>query len=114
MKKIKNCKYGIAHVLGSGKDAYIEVNKNLKKYPKLYKSVIAHELGHLKNNKKIDLLYEIKERFNLKRDYELMKFSFKHPSAFLEWSPIWITKKGIAWDSFHLIITLLIIGGLIL
>jgi len=107
--KFKNIDYGLAFTVCEGeKPLYIEVNKNLKKYPSLRKKVINHEMLHWNSkskwaNFKIDLL----DMFNLKTQKELFKFQLKHPKAFLSNSPVFF-EKGKILPNYFLIGTYLI------
>lgn len=114
--EIREINYGIGYTICDKKPLYIELNKNLKKYPKLRKKVIKHELMHW-NSKgwfedfKIDF-YEI---FNLKGNYELFKFQLRHPKAFLSNSPILIENKKIIPNYFMIgFYVFLIMGGILI
>ena len=114
--KIIEVEGGIANFFYDNKGSFIEVNKNLKKYPVLYKSVIAHELKHAESkNKYFDFKIEFKD-ISLKKDLELMKFSLRHPKAFLQYSPIVKDHNGeYAKDNFMLMLYLsfiIVFGGL--
>lgn len=116
---IKEVNSGIANYFYDDKENFIEVNKNLKKYPRLYRSVIAHELEHAKSkNKYIDVKIELKEMFNPKEFLEMFMFSLKHPRAFLQLSPILKNHRGhYSKDNFVLMMYLVFIilfGGLII
>ena len=106
---------GIANYFYGEKGSFIEVNKNLKKYPSLYKSVIAHELEHSKSkNRYFDFKIEFKD-LSIKREWELLKFSLMHPKAIIQYSPIVKDHNGIyAKDNFMLMLYSFIIlfGGL--
>jgi hypothetical protein len=90
--------------------SWIELNKNLKKYPALHDMVLQHELGH-NSGKGMDFMHDFKDMFDTKKQIELMKFSFRHPSALLSASPIFINKKGIAMNWF-MVTMATIIGGI--
>lgn len=111
--KVRLVNHSIANTFGRGKGAYIEINKNLKEYPNLYKNILKHELGHVKRNGVMDFWYEIKEVFNYKNYVEIFKFQIKHPLSFLQLSPIIISKKGFVLDSFLIMFYTMIIVGVI-
>ena len=50
-KKIKYVDWGLANWY----EDRIEINRNLKKYPKLHNYIILHELGH---KKEFDLMHD--------------------------------------------------------
>lgn len=116
--KIKEINYGLGYTVCNGnKPLYIELNKNLKKYPKLRKKVLKHELLHWGaggwlDNLKIDFF----DIFNTKDQREYFMFQMKHPKAFLSNSPVLIDKGKIIpnWFMIYFWGTLLIItiGGI--
>ena len=112
--KVKEVNNGIANYFydKNGK-GFIEINKNLKKYPKLYKSILAHELEHSKSKKYMDVKLELKDMFNLESEIEMLKFYLKYPKAFLQLSPVMKSHNGFyAKDNFMIMnYLILIIGG---
>jgi len=93
--KIKYVDFGIANNFGS----FIEINRNLKKYPHLLKPILKHELSH--TNKFFSLkdfkldFYEDSE-INI---FDMLKFMFKHPKSFSQVLPVyWTKKKGFVYD----------------
>jgi len=98
--KIHYINYGIGFCHNENGKSIIELNKHLKKYPKLHQSVLNHELEHARlNSKHIDFWHDLKALFS-PMNFELTKFSLRHPSALLSSSPIFFTKKGIAVNLF--------------
>lgn len=96
---IKEVEWGLACCVRDGDKKWIEVNKHLKKYPKLYKSVMALEMKHFQaKNKHMDFWIDFKS-FNIKEDWEIFKFSVKHPKAFYDLSPFFYCNKklGVNW-----------------
>lgn len=86
--------YGIANNFGD----FIEINKNLKKYPHLYNSILNHELKHKPGGFTwFDLKHDLKgNEFNK----DLFKFMFKYPKSFTQFLPIyWTRKKGFVYDT---------------
>ena len=115
--KIFEVNHGIANYFydKNGK-GFIEINRNLKKYPKLYKSVLSHELEHSKSkNKYMDIKIELKEMCNFKSEIEMLKFHFRHPKAFLQLLPVTKSHNGFySKDNFMIMVyAILIIGNLI-
>ena len=102
----------VNHSIANRFEGYIELNKNLKKYPELLKPILKHELSHT------DKAWSIQD-FSLDflsnsgvSSWGLIKFMFKHPRSFTQLSPIlYSKKKGFVIDINILImyITMLII-----
>jgi len=44
--KIRYVSWGIANTFNNNKERWIELNKNLKRYPRLKKEILKHELKH--------------------------------------------------------------------
>lgn len=89
----------VNHSIANRFDGYIEINKNLKKYPNLLKPILEHEVSHT------DQIWSWKD-FKLDflsnshiSSFSLMKFMFRHPLSFLQFSPIIVSrKKGLVID----------------
>ena len=88
----------------------IEMNRNLKKYPKLHRKILAHELKHT------DTFFSVQD---LKNDLssndlnhlDMIKFMIRHPKSFSQLLPIYYTKKhGIVYDVNLSLMWLFIIG----
>jgi len=115
---IRYINYGIGyHCTDNGK-SWIELNKDLKRYPELHQAVLQHELGHNTGNR-MDFLHDLRDYFNPSLQFKLFKFSLKHPRALLSVSPILFDKKGIGtnWFMFAFwgfLLGLLILGGMLL
>ncbi len=83
----------VNHSIANRYDGYIEVNKHLKKYPKLYEPILKHELEHTDQPwswKDFRLDFLSNTHVN---QFSLMKFMFKHPASFLQLSPLLYSKK---------------------
>ena len=91
--KIIYVDYGIANNFGE----FIEVNKNLKKYPHLLHPILKHELSHTNkfftlHDLKIDLVQNV-------NSWDMLKFMIKHPRSFSQLLPIYFDKKkGFIYD----------------
>lgn len=87
--------HGIANNFGT----YIEINKNLKKYPHLLKPILEHENAH--TNKSISV-QDFKLDFLMPQAIhykELFKFMIKHPMSLTQLVPFyWTRKKGFVYD----------------
>ena len=99
--EIREVNYGIANNFGD----YIEINKELKKFPKLYKSILAHELKHTKKPFSfIDLGIDLKE--NNIPTFQLLKFMSSRPKTWIQFLPFYIKDKKLIYD-FNLIVVYL-------
>lgn len=88
--KIKLVNYGVANNFGD----YIEINRELKKFPRLYKSVLAHELKHTKKPFSIgEFLMEFK---NI--NWDLFLFSIKRPKTWTQALPFYIKNRKLVYD----------------
>lgn len=74
---IKFVDFGIANVI----EGKIEINKDLKKHPKLYERVLLHEMNHIKGDRNADF----KDKF----DPKLLIWVMTHPSSWTQFLPIW-------------------------
>lgn len=83
----------VNHSIANRFDGYIEINKNLKKYPHLLKPILEHELSHTDKTWSLhDFKLDFLSNSNVNQ-WDLIKFMFKHPSSFLQLSPILYSKK---------------------
>lgn len=84
--EIEFSNWGLANRFGNK----IVLNKNLKKYPKLYKTILQHELDH----KSTGIKHNLKHDFNSLGELWIEKtiFMFKHPKSFVQISPIYFYK----------------------
>lgn len=92
--EIREVPWGIANNFGE----YIEINENLKFYPKLHDAVLAHELAHSNANgfTKEDFLLDLAPT-NISY-MALMKFMVKHPKSFLQFAPFYKQGKTFFYD----------------
>ncbi len=94
--------YGIADRFPDG---IIELNKHLKKWPTLHKSLIQHEARHTNNQKfnKKDLVHDLSTP-NQINTFKMMKFIMRHPLSLVQFMPVYWTKnRGLIVD-YNLII----------
>ncbi len=90
--EIRLVDYGIANNFGD----YIEINKELKKFPKLYNSILKHELQHTKKPFSLfDLKIDIKNKVPI---FGLMKFMITRPKTWTQALPIYIRNKKLIYD----------------
>jgi len=96
--------WGLANNFGT----HIELNKNLKQYPKLHYKILRHELRHTnKPFSKQDLKNDFLE--TKVSSVELIKFMIKNPKSMIQILPFYWTKRyGLVYD-INLILTYLII-----
>jgi len=104
--KIKYIDYGLGFTVSDkNKNLYIELNKNLnkRKYRKLKKQVLKHELLHWNAKSRWeDFKIDFLDFFNLKKDVNSIGFCITHPKSFLASSPIFIENKKIIPNYFML------------
>lgn len=107
--------YGIANNFGT----HIEINKNLKKYPELYKAILDHELDHTdKYFSMEDFKLDLISGNNIK-NIDLLWFIRRHPKAAVQFFPLWYSKRNGFYYDINMIIayfafSIPIIGGIIL
>jgi len=117
--KIKNIDYGYGFCVNNGFNKWIEINKNLKRYPKLYNHTLKHEKQHFKSkNSYMDFWLDFKELWSFKFGWEYFKFSLRHPKSFLASSPIFFENRRLSVNWFMLLVNIFIIilaiGGIML
>jgi hypothetical protein len=119
--QIKEIDYGIAYCVNDNGKRWIEINKNLKKYPYIYQSTLQHEMQHFRSkHKQIDFWLDFKDYFALdfKNGGEWFKFMWENPKSLLASSPL--LKDGRKWSVnwFMMIMNFtflgLLVGGLLL
>lgn len=111
--KIIEVDYGLGFTVTDGNKRFIQINNNLKKYPELRQEILKHELKHFHSkNKHIDFLIDLKSIFNLKQEWQLFRFSLRHPKAFLGNSPFFFDKRGFSvnWLMLLFYIFIIILG----
>ena len=96
--RIEYVNYGIGNTF---KDR-IELNSALKKYPKLHKKVLEHELKHFRGEEGVDL----KEH----QGWEMNKFIILHPSTWIQYLPIWYKNHIISYNPSMLVIWALLLS----
>lgn len=86
---------GVANRFDCGDHDLIEMNKNLKKYQKLFYAVLMHELGHGDNSDLEDFKHDMKAKTP-----GLFKFMIKHPSALKQVLPFYwdMRRNKIVYD----------------
>lgn len=103
--KIKYSKWGLANRI---KDTVV-LNENLKKYPKLHKILIDHELRH-NDDMIFNVKHDLKSMFDAGINEWMSKAAFmiKHPGALLQLSPIWYY-EGRTYLDLSLILMYLVV-----
>lgn len=88
----------------------IELNENLKQYPKLHDAILTHEFSHTdeKGFSKKDFLIDIGE--NKINNLDVIKFMFKYPKSFMQFLPVYKKKDIIFYDINLIIIWTLMIS----
>lgn len=104
------CDRGIAYRLDNN---CVRVNKYMNKYPALLRVVLNHEARHTNSpSGKFninDFMLDITEIRLM--SWQFLHFFFLHPSAWVQVSPMWISKEGkLMYDLNCLVFWLFIIG----
>lgn len=74
-------------------DGTIEINKNLRKYPRLFRPILQHELSHTdKSFSTKDFWHDINSEHKVDQ-IQLLKFMFRHPKSFTQLLPFYYTKR---------------------
>ncbi len=82
-------------------DGTIEINKNLDKYPKLKRAILAHEVDHTNQSgfTRKDFLHDISSPDKVDM-FEMMKFVIKHPRSWFQFLPFYYHKqRGLVLDA---------------
>jgi hypothetical protein len=97
-----NIRY-VDHSIGNNFGNVIELNENLKKYPRLHRAIIQHELGHTnKLFSKKDLALDLTE--HRVKTLDLISFMVHHPKSLYQFRPFyWDKNRGFIYD-FNLIL----------
>ncbi len=103
--------YGIADRFPDGT---MELNKHLKKWPNLHKSLIQHEARHTNNEKlnRKDLMHDLTTMDQI-NTWKMMKFIIRHPFSLVQFAPVYWTKKRGWIIDINLIIGWCVLLGLI-
>ena len=111
--KIKEINYGIGFtVVNNDKPLYIELNKNLRKYPRLRKQVLKHEMLHWNSRGWLDdFKIDFFDAFNISKQKSLSKFCRENKRAYLCNSPFFFEKGKIIPNYYMICIWSLIILG---
>lgn len=89
--EIKHIDYGTGNRVGD----MIYINKNLKKYPNLYKAVLEHEKKHSGSFGLSDAHLDFRNEDLREHRREWFKFLIKHPRAWVNFLPV--MKLGGRW-----------------
>lgn len=85
MVQIEYIEWGLANRFSDR----IELNENLKKYPKLHAAILEHELGHHNSNSfRQDFAHDLAPMNKLSQA-DLLKFMFKHPKTWTQFAPFY-------------------------
>ena len=99
---------GVANRYDFGDEELIEFNWRLTKYPKLYREIFLHEIGHESGNfKPKDFWHDMKSRTP-----GLFKFMSNHITAWTQVLPLYWSsrRKALIYDISSIISWLMIIG----
>jgi len=99
----------VNHSIGNNYGEEIELNESLKKYPRLHKQVLLHELGHTKQGFKKNFMHDITE--TKVSNKELISFMIHNPKSFYQFRPFfWHKKYGFVYDLNLIIIYIFLIS----
>ena len=86
---------GIANRFDFGDYDLIEMNKNLKKYPKLFYPVLIHEINHGESSSLDDFKHDMKSKTP-----GLFRFMIKHPLALTQVLPFYwdMRRNKVVYD----------------
>jgi len=103
--KLKIIDYGIACKIGET----IYINKDIKKYPKLWNALLKHENEHTDDYGIKDILIDFRGSHlnSVKRTY--YKFLLTHPRAWIQLLPIGVYDKRIIYDPVMMITWVMVI-----
>lgn len=92
--EIKEVDWGIANNFGD----VIEINRNLKLYPEMYRAVLHHELKHTdKTFTGYDLIHDISD--TRVKTLDILMFMFNHPKSLTQFIPFyWNRRYGFVYD----------------
>lgn len=99
--EIRYVPFGIANNFGE----YIEVNENLKKYPKLHDAILRHELSHtnIPGFTLKDFMLDMSAPQKISNK-QLISFMIHHPRAMKQFLPIYKQEGTIFYDINMLIV----------
>ena len=93
--------YGVAYQVTEDGKKYIEINRKLLRYPKLYDMVYDHELEHMEAESISDNFWiDFRDIFNLKKQIMLFGFVLRHPSGWANMAPIFFENKRVSVNWF--------------
>lgn len=92
--EIREVDWGVANHFGD----FIEIHKDLKKFPKLRNQILSHELRHSDKTFSFqDLKQDWKDKTVPK--WQLYMFMIRRPKTWIQFLPVYFQKdKGLIWD----------------
>ena len=93
----------VDHSIANNFGSYIELNENLKRFPKLHDQILKHELSHT-NEKGFTAKDFSLDMDNSISTYQIIRFMFNHPKSVLQFRPFY-RSKGIWYYDINMIIT---------
>jgi len=94
--EIRETNWGIAY----RGDNFIEINPIIKRYPKLYNKILAHELEH--TDKGLDFMHDFNSSLGFRGIAMLL---FRHPKMIFQSAiPVWYDEGELNYNLFLLII----------
>ena len=103
--KLSRINHGIAFLHEYNGEKIIEINAKLYKYPRLWWSVVRHEIDHYYCDSLIGNLWiDIKDLFDLKKQIMLAGFTLLHPTCiFTQMTPLLFINKRVSVNWFNTI-----------
>lgn len=97
--------------IGNNFGNYVELNKNLKLYPRLHDAILKHELQHtnIQGFTTKDLMLDLSTPSDI-NTWDLIKFMFRHPKSMIQLLPFYRSKGVYFYDVNMLIIWALCIS----
>lgn len=100
----------VDHSIANRFKGYIEVNRNLKRYPELLKPILEHELAHTDENWSMkDFKLDFFSNSGIDH-LKLFKFMIKYPRSFIQFLPIIYNKKKELIVDYNLLTMYLIMA----
>ncbi len=114
--KIIEINHSIAYFNETDTHSYIEINKHLKNYPKLYAKVMLHESQHASTEGFWpNILIDAKDMLDMPKQIMLFGFMIRHPSSIRSLIPIFFERKRVSvnWSMLYMMLFMLLVSFVI-
>ena len=95
--------YGMAYRINDN----IYLNKNLKKYPKLYKAILKHEKEHSDGFEFKDIMIDLKGKHLKEVKFDYYMFFIRHPKSLIHFLPVFRLENVWTFDFIMLLVWVL-------